>query len=280
MPKQYRSRNRQQSVPRSPVPSTGSSRRFFEKMPLQPPSITLVPPLLLLTSLLIPPTASVSIKLTSPPHGIGHAITTTTCTGISPGICCISVDMSGARTARFTDLAVGDIAAVWGPRHPDDFDNGHWAHACSNVVLDSHPGPGAWNWASSHQGRLAQEVRASGASYIVVPRHLPPDEKASAWMAAEGMLGMVWGGGEWFGSLNAKTRWGVPRRRSKVRRDVRSVEKGRLWAGPPPRAVWPDLVEMGGKVYRGNGSGPVMVADGSGVEVDVTELFGDREKTA
>ncbi|KAL9007538.1 MAG: hypothetical protein Q9173_007217, partial [Seirophora scorigena] len=159
-------------------------------MPFQPASIILTLTLLLLTSLLIPPTTSVSVILASAPYGIGHAITTTTCTDISPGICCISIDVSGARTARFTHLTVGDIAAVWGPRHPGDVDHSHWAHACANVVLDSRPGPGAWTWASSHQGRPAQEVRASGASYIVVPKHLPPDEKASAWMAAEGMLAM------------------------------------------------------------------------------------------
>ncbi|KAL8762009.1 MAG: hypothetical protein Q9184_001926 [Pyrenodesmia sp. 2 TL-2023] len=221
---------------------------------------------------LIDPSAQVDITLTGAPQGHGNTAITTTCTNIRPGTCCIVVTFEGARTVRFNHLFVGDIAAVWGPDNQANpsgpFD------ACARVVLESRPGPGTWVWASQEQGSGA-EVRATGASFIRMPTSLPPDPKTSIWLQAEGMLGMIWGSsGAWFVHEGAKARWGPKvRPRSKMRRDIRSAEKGKLWARSPPRAVFPDMVEIDGEVYRGDGSGNTMFTDGRGGKVNLTELW-------
>lgn len=90
------------------------------------------------------------------------------------------------------------------------------------------------------------------------------------------MLGMVWGdgGAAWFANEGARARWGSGvKPRSQRRRDIRSAEKGKLWARSPPRVVFPDVVEIGGEVYRGNGSGDMMFTDSRGGKVNLTEMW-------
>ena len=41
-------------------------------------------------------------------------------------------------------------------------------------------------------------VKATGASYIEMPVRLPPKMRTTSHLAVEGLLGLVWGGGNWF----------------------------------------------------------------------------------
>lgn len=110
---------------------------------------------------------------------------------------------------------------------------------------------------------------------------MPPDKETNVWLMAEGMRALVWGGGQWFGSANAKTQYGpwgwmshkrsLPRRL--LRRDVRSAERGNLVATSPPRAVYVDKVEVDGQVYTGDGTRDVMFTDSKGCKVNITDIL-------
>lgn len=192
------------------------------------------------------------------------------CNNIAPGVCCLSA-WDGATDARFDDLESNHIAATWG--YGFNRRSGSVAEGCSGRVLDSRRGPGSWYW--EMEGHLHWDIAtmASGASYITLPKALPPDEKTSAWLKAEGMLGFVWGGGKWFGNSNAeKVCFGPLVSKSKLRRDVRSARKGELCARSPLRAVYADVVEVDGEVYRGNGTDNVIYVDSKGEKVNITEL--------
>ena len=213
----------------------------------------------------------VDITFTGIPSGYGHAAITNTCTNIQPGECCMVIAFDGARTARFDHLAVEDITAVWGPERR--VRSGGFAEACAHVVLGSRSGPGSWTWQSDEQGTGA-EIAATGASYIRVPKSLPPNPTTSLWLQTEGMLALIWGGGSWFASEGAKARWGRGvRPRSRLRREHSWAEKGKLWAKSPPRMAFPDVVEVEGEVYRGNGSGDMMFTDSRGAKVNLTSVW-------
>ena len=73
-------------------------------------------------------------------------------------------------------------------------------------------------------------MQVSGASYIEVSVALPPNDRMSNWLGAQGVLGLVWCGGKWFVSDAAAKFLGgggsgvLPR--SKLRRDMWSTSKG------------------------------------------------------
>ncbi|KAL8805450.1 MAG: hypothetical protein Q9200_005424, partial [Gallowayella weberi] len=233
---------------------------------------------------LVDPTVEVTITLSSMAfrwhHVPGTGIITTTCTDILPGVCCMHPDLQGASTATFTQLSMSDIAAVWGPPSVDVPGTAY----CGGPVLGSSPGPGNWTWQTRSGADLAEmgmvESRARGASYISVPRSLPPDDKTSKWAMGEGILAMAWGGGSWFGDAKGQSLLGIVggtgvEPRDIVPRDVRSRKKGKLWARPPLREVFPDLVEINGTRYAGNGTSDVMyAATSSGApSLNLTDLF-------
>lgn len=68
----------------------------------------------------------------------------------------------------------------------------------------------------------------------------------------EGLLGLGWVWGEWFASERVRGVGGLRRKRGSG-----WGEKGAVDARAPMRSVDTDLVEFGGRVYRG-------VADGEG----------------
>ena len=44
--------------------------------------------------------------------------------------------------------------------------------------------------------QIGESYQFTGVSYIRVPKSLPPDGASSPWLAAEGLLGLVWCGGK------------------------------------------------------------------------------------
>ncbi|KAL8866693.1 MAG: hypothetical protein Q9174_006147 [Haloplaca sp. 1 TL-2023] len=193
------------------------------------------------------------------------------CLDVPPGTCCAlprlnsifttwSLDLSA--TVTFSQLHTNDLAAVFGVWYPT-------AHtpendACQGSMGFSRQGPGLWEWKNPDR-RKGIGLAAKGASYITLPRILPPNLVMSQWLAAEGILGLIWGGGTWFSGPAAQDvlaggKWqgSGGRGRRKGRREIRSEEKGAVFAGPPHRWMYPSLVEVDGTTYMDDGAGRVV----------------------
>lgn len=207
-------------------------------------------------------------------------ILTVTCTNIPPGVCCLPItpnDHGGS--VRFTHLFALDIAVIWQPRSTISATGDMGAvTACSGRLLDSHQGPGIW----LRDHRQFQEGPITGALYITLPRSLPPEDGASAWMMIEGLLALAWGGGKWFANaagqeLVRDIHYGPwPRSQARRQRDIRSEKKGSLYAWGPIRRVTPDRIQFGnGTVFTRDGGmvEGMFVNSASGGMVNLTGLF-------
>ncbi|KAL8761461.1 MAG: hypothetical protein Q9184_002418 [Pyrenodesmia sp. 2 TL-2023] len=188
---------------------------------------------------------------------------TMTCTNLRPGVCC-EYPTQGAEAVTFNHLTAFDIAAVWTERLMSGGPSSVIRiRSCSGRLLQSRPGPGHWRWVLDEP----YVDRARGASYITLPRSLPPGREANGWMMMEGLLGLAWGGGSWFASDAARRFLGggggggggggsriTPTRRARARGDLRAAQKGTVYARPPSQSVFPNRVEMrNGTVYIGHG---------------------------
>jgi len=197
-------------------------------------------PLLLTT---LPPTTAVTITLT---NGIATEVAQI-CTDLPLGICCRALPVpflvyanafNPSRTT-FSALAPLDIAAVWGTRGD--------IRGCSGTPIRTRAGPGGW----SYEGTAEQ--RAYGASYVRMPTALPPGEGEAKWLSAEGMVGLVLGGGRWFAKGAGERVVSLGARRP-GRRGVVMGAKGRAYVRAPRRARWPDVLVVHGTRYLDAGS--------------------------
>lgn len=250
---------------------------------------------LLLLTMVVPLSTQVNITITGNGNSLtGNAIMTNslglpthtsvtfaiaTCPDIPPGICCqpprrLSVLGTGV---TFSNLHVTDIGAVWTGKHivEGDIVRGI-VRGCSGRVLASRTGPGEWQW------RLNDELavggrRAEGASYITVPANLAPDPTTSDWLTTEGLLALVWGGGQWFASSSAARLLGgggsIPKGRARLRRSVRSADKGTVYARPPLRVRYPSFIELNGTQYAEVQAGQFIYADTAGNMLNLTDSF-------
>ncbi|KAI4168894.1 MAG: hypothetical protein LQ343_006049 [Gyalolechia ehrenbergii] len=170
------------------------------------------------------------------------------CHHLQPGQCCQALPLSfinhfnafNPNTVQFSFLLATDIAAAWSRRGN--------IRACSGLPLATGIGPG--NWAHEGYG----DARPVGASFVTLPKTLPPGDAEAKWLAAEGMLGLVWGGGQWFAKGTAG--WGNVGGGSQGlrRRRVISERKGTAYVKGPSRSRWPDVVVVNGTTYTGNGT--------------------------
>ena len=211
------------------------------------------------------------------------------CRDIAPGVCCVSpwqdifgsrmepeglVSYDGAGVVKFENLHAFDIAAVWGRRSTT---TGFWPftqdaeiRACSGRILESRPGPGDWllNMSIANNERQTFTI-AHGASYISLPTIVPPKGQVGNWLTAEGILGLSWGGGNWFASLKASQFLQNHLRK----RDVRSPNKGQVYAMPPPRFQYPAIMSINGTEYTAQVVGGVLYKnDDTGEVVNVTSF--------
>ena len=185
-----------------------------------------------------------------------------------------------AHAVTFDNLAVWDTAAIWRFRSRDEAPTGYSVSGsytgCSGRLWKSRTGPGKWSWEIwDEPDDLAHWTPATGASYIELPRSLPPDAKTSAWLAAEGIFGLVRGGGKWFSGPAASRILGYAvgvSPRSQLRRDIRSESKGLVHAGRPPRLVYPAVIQWDGTNYYDSGFGNKTCVDDNGIMLDLTDM--------
>lgn len=196
---------------------------------------------------------------------------TVRCPGIQPGLCCaMRYPYEGTRPRRviFQHLTALDIAAVWGGIH--DWEDGVFVVArCSGILKESRRGPGVW----TYQEPLND---ICGASYITLPQSLPPDRNTIRTLDIEGILGLVWGGGKWFVSPAADRllAGGGKSVSRNGRRDIRSPEKGTVYARSPRALVYPTFVTINGTEYSNEGMENLIYTDTTtGSILNLTDWF-------
>ncbi|KAL8720695.1 MAG: hypothetical protein Q9225_002488 [Loekoesia sp. 1 TL-2023] len=201
------------------------------------------------------------------------------CPNIGPGVCCQAPHLDGSSFVVFHGLIAMDIAAIWQhavwrggildinelPADPSG--------ACSGTVLDSRTGPGTWSWDRSESFDNDFE-NADGASYISLPKSLPPDPTAISGLVMQGILGFVWGGGKWFASPAADRLLGG-RGSWKLQRDLRSAAKGNVYARPPRKVIYPTFITINGTEYSSDeAAGNFMYTHhDTGTKLNLTDRF-------
>ena len=191
--------------------------------------------------------------------GEAESFIAATCLDIPAGLCCKPpISYPDATTkVLFRHLRIWDIAAVWGNRYrATDRSANHYTAGCAGPLLASRPGPGGWLWRQPATDRRAAE----GASYISLPRTLPPKPNVTRWLAWEGLLGLEWsGGGRWFADSAAGD---LLRTGSSIsvgarhRRDTLPANRGRVVARPPVTKRYPSSLEINGTQYHAQEANP------------------------
>ena len=179
-----------------------------------------------------------------------------------------------------TGLLHTDLGIAWVPRGQ--------ALGCYGTPKETHWGGGDWVY-DIPQGDADEKL--SGANYIKMPTNLPAEGSQSPWMEAEGILGMVWGRGQWWagdsGTAAAQTaranllaeaskalQGPFPFRRRKGRRNwdanIRSENKGVVFCKEPDKATWADTIVVNGTEYVAQGAGSVIYKTAGGEVLDFT----------
>ena len=151
---------------------------------------------------------------------------------------------------RIQGLLITEIAAVWGAVDASMPPGSIRAH-CSRVPWRTITGPGhfefyAWDDPLAQLNDPPEHI-ISGVSYSRLPIRVPPDEKASLWLAAEGMLVLVWASGRWLAPGVEDVR--LPRGGSS-KRGIRSSLKGTAYARSPLMWRYPNVIVLNGTSYR------------------------------
>lgn len=188
-----------------------------------------------------------------------------TCPNLLPGQCCTAPRTPfrgySAHVVSFRGLAPWHIAAIWRSRVQTlgQLDLSTPYTGCSSEVWRSRTGPGTWTWEMWGEVDPANSlIPATGASYIDLPRILPPDEKVSDWLSAQGILGLVWGGGKWFSSPAASRLLGYDGnvgQKSRRGRNSQDNLEGMVYAGLPRYSVLPTYMDLNGTRYFAESGG-------------------------
>lgn len=160
------------------------------------------------------------------------------CNNLRPGRCCQGRPLPSTLLARLgirqrgpaphyavalvTHLQPFDIAAVWEP----DVRRPH--RGCTNRPFATGVGPGSFHAPSQLDGPAARRP-ISGASYIKLPTKIPLDRAASPMMAAQGILGLITGGGKYVDPRSPKS---FQQKASDVSVLTITLGQGRLGAVP------------------------------------------------
>lgn len=94
---------------------------------------------------------------------------------------------------------------------------------------------------------------------------MPPREGDADWLGAEGMLGLVWGGGRWFAKGVVSL---APR--GLGRRGVVRGAKGRAYIQAPRRERRPDVLVVGGTRYVDAGGAELRYENADGRVLNMT----------
>ena len=158
------------------------------------------------------------------------------------------------------NLRAMEIAAIWQARGQ--------IGDCSGRPGRTLVGPAASAYFHAMDGGGGQgDWKFTGASYIILPKTVPPDGRTAMFLMAEGLLGLVWGGERWF-SEQAKIR-GIPGATRKGRRGIVSELEGTVYSGPPPRWRYPDSVTVDGIKYRSANTSALEYYSAEGKMLDV-----------
>lgn len=126
-----------------------------------------------------------------------------------------------------------------------------------------------------------------------MPKALPFDDATSAWLSAEGMVGLVWPKGNWFPTAvgsSARSRLleaaaallhegtselGVKMKRN-VNSHIRSAERGLVFCRGPTRWTWVNVITVDGTEFKaeGGGTGHAIYTSGDGRVLNFTESAG------
>lgn len=216
----------------------------------------------ILLALALPPCTAVDVVIYNGDPDSGSQI----CRHLPPGICCRALPATFqyynnpfhpdyVMVSRLQPL---DVGAIWTRRGR--------IGGCSGIPVATRHGPGSMGYTATG------DERALGASYIRMPTALPPGEREANWLSAEGMLGLVWGGGKWFADGVSSAGSGGPRGGKRLaRRGVIRGEVGMAYIRAPSRWRWPDMVEINGTIHVDARTAEGLYQSSSG---DVLNLMG------
>ena len=241
----------------------------------------------LLCPLLALVTYSLQVDITLIGH-FGTSLIKVECPKIAPGTCCRTPNRYGGPLGYshvvFRDLKEQEKASIWVPYLPDGDEDADyfgpnwrdWRVGCSGRVTASRLGPGTWSRQMRTDGRGIDEL-AVGASYILLPRSMPPDPKVNPWLEKQGILGFAWQGGKWPTSSAAQKliAGGSSLPGRKVRRESRSSLKGDVYITSPRRQVYPTHMTVNSTLYTiVEGTEDFMYAErGTGRTLNLTDWF-------
>ncbi|KAL8896236.1 MAG: hypothetical protein Q9207_007802 [Kuettlingeria erythrocarpa] len=206
------------------------------------------------------------------------------CRNLRPGRCCqgrplpstlltrLGIGQRGSSphyaVALVTHLQPLDIAAVWEP------DERRPRRGCTNRPFATGVGPGSFHAPSLLDGPAGNRP-VSGVSYIKLPLKIPTDKRASPMLAAQGILGLITGGGKY---VDPRSKKSVQQKASDAyrifettmvsRRGIISADKGLVFAQPPPDSVWPDLIIVNGTNYTESSPGGSFYQSAEGLTID------------
>ena len=219
------------------------------------------------------PTHQVDIE-----HGFYRG--TATCINLQPGQCCRAIvpyltapgnpDVYANYPwyVEIKHLFPNQIAAVWEGRGD--------VEGCSGTAVRTMTAPPSRVMTLSHgnygPGAPLRIYKFTGASYILLPKNLPPDGTTSLWLAAEGLLGLVWGGGRWFSPEATLAGTRIPRAKRKTRRSILRSGQGTAYCAEPPRWRYPDIVTINGTNFRSINTSLLEYQDADGRGANLTEL--------
>lgn len=159
-----------------------------------------------------------------------------------------------------------DIAAVWQPQGTTG--------GCSGTPRDTRPGPGEYRYPAEG----SSDVVLTGASYIKLPNHRQPEGQTVPIMEAQGILGLITGGGKYVSKsagssllqrmMSAQSGLQGSAGLGMRRRGIRSPDKGVVFAQPPPSAIWPDVVFFNGTEWVQEHEGSSIYTNKAGQVLD------------
>lgn len=224
--------------------------------------------------LLVRTSLQVDITLACP--GVGPSATSI-CPNQPPGVCCQAIhwihppseDFTGIPAVgmiRFDHLLAQDIAAVW--EHTEGYLD-TTPTGCSTRVYASGPGPGTFTYTVALDPK---QQSVSGGSYLSLSQlKLPPDTQTIATLIKQRIIGLAWMGGSWSMNSVVQNRFGGSSRSNpKSRRDIRSVLKGTVYAGPPLTWVYPTFIDVNGSRFSDGGAGNLIYKDDEGTILNLT----------
>ncbi|KAG7005808.1 hypothetical protein G7Y79_00017g041900 [Physcia stellaris] len=196
------------------------------------------------------------------------------CNNLLPGVCCLAIPPKPQRifpgdrypdypwSVEVSSLYANEIAAVWEKRGD--------AEGCSGTPARTMIAPPS-TFHTYYWGDFGTGVhkRFTGASYILLPKTLPPTGSSSLWLGAEGLLALAWGGGKWVserGRNAGLTGLGGLRRRSM------NPNEATAYLAPPAWWRYPDVITINGTDYLSSNTSALDYHDIDGHVVDLASI--------